>query len=216
MKTLLLIRHGLPDEGNRQRLGDPPLNTQGRRQAFRLGRRLASCGVDRIVCSPQQRAIDTAAPLARLTGLTPEIHEGLAEVDYGIDRYRSPQTLQREEPHRWQDFVRDPAGFFGKDAAVYKAGVLQCFESILANALGTRIAVFSHGMTIKTLLYAVLGVEHRSYSHLTIDHCSTSRIAGDGLDAMRIESVNESLGPPRSRAARARGPHSQTKPKEIR
>lgn len=212
---MLLIRHGLPDEGHRLRPGDPPLHVKGHRHAQRLAKRLAHEGIDRIVCSPQQRAIDTAAPLVRLTGLVPEILEGLAEIDYGIDRYRSVQTLQREEPHRWNEFVADPARFLGKDAAVFKAGVLKCFETILADTRGTHVAVFSHGMTIKTILYAALGVQDGSYSHISIDHCSTSRVTGDRLGAMRVESINESLCSPPTGPAPVPRPPSPSKTKET-
>jgi len=196
MKTLLLIRHGRPDEGHVHRPGDPPLHPLGRRHAKRLASRLQTLGVDRIVCSPQQRAIDTAAPLARALGLAPELHTGLAEVDFGTDRYRSVQTLQAEEPLRWKEFVASPARFFGKDPAEYEAGVLRTFEAILADPHGSCIAVFSHGMTIKTLLYAVLGVHAGAHSLIAIDWCSVSRVNGTALGQMRIGSINESLCKP--------------------
>lgn len=196
MKRLLLVRHGQPDEGNAERPGDPPLHLVGHNHASGLAARLHLEVVDRIVCSPQQRAMDTAAPLARLLGLVSEIHSGLAEVDYGTDRYRSVKTMQLEEPQRWKDFLASPARFFGKDPAEYETNVLQCFAAILADPRGSCIAVFSHGMTIKTLLYSVLGVEGSPHSLITIDHCSVSRVSGEDLETLRIESINESLCEP--------------------
>ncbi|HSW16942.1 MAG TPA: histidine phosphatase family protein [Ramlibacter sp.] len=193
MKRLLLIRHGLPHEGHPAQPDDPPLHLLRRRHAQRLAQRLAVDGVDRIVCSPQQRAIDTAMPLARKLGLTPEIHEGLAEVDYGTGRYRSVDTLRAEEPQRWDEFVASPARFFGKDPADYEAKVLRAFESMVADAHGARVAVFSHGMTIKTILCAALGVQGGSFARFTIAHCSVSRLSGNSLAEMRVDSVNESL-----------------------
>jgi probable phosphoglycerate mutase len=196
MKRLLLIRHGMPHEGHAKHPGDPPLHAVGRAHARRLAARLRAEGVDRIVCSPQQRAIDTAAPLARLLDLRPEIHDGIAEVDYGTDRYRSVQTLQREEPQRWREFLADPARFFGKDSRAYEAGVLQAFEEILADPRDQCVAAFSHGMTIKTLLCAALGVRGNSHSLLTLDHCSVSRVTGESVANLRILSINESLCSP--------------------
>lgn len=196
MKRLLLVRHGRPDEGNAKRPGDPPLHAAGRNHATRLATRLRIEGVDRIVCSPQQRAMDTAAPLARLLGLVPEIHSGLAEVDHGTERYRSVKTLQLEEPQRWKEFLASPARFFGKDPVVFEANVLQCFAAILADPHDSCIAVFSHGMTIKTLLYSVLGVKGSPHSLIAIDHCSVSRVSGQGLETLRVESINESLCKP--------------------
>jgi phosphohistidine phosphatase len=67
MKTLLLVRHAksswddpdLPDE-------DRPLNARGKRDAPRMGKRLAARGVkvDLILSSPAARAIKTARILA--------------------------------------------------------------------------------------------------------------------------------------------------------
>lgn len=100
MKKLLLIRHGMPDEGNSARPHDPPLNETGLNQACELARRLFDKGVDHIVSSPQLRAQNTAAPLGALLGLPIETIEGLAEVDRNTERYRSPQTIRREQPER--------------------------------------------------------------------------------------------------------------------
>lgn len=67
MKTLLLVRHAksswddpdLPDE-------DRPLNARGKRDAPRMGKRLAARGVkvDLVLSSPATRAIKTARLLA--------------------------------------------------------------------------------------------------------------------------------------------------------
>jgi phosphohistidine phosphatase SixA len=76
VKQLLLVRHGQPDEGHALRPGDPPLHADGHAQARAVAlRRLALEPIDRVVCSPQQRALDTAAPLARLLGLEAAVIE---------------------------------------------------------------------------------------------------------------------------------------------
>ncbi len=193
MKQLLVIRHGLPHEGHPTRLGDPPLHPDGRRQAQRLARRLEREGIDRIVSSPQQRALDTAAPLARLLGMVPEVFEGLAEVDRHTDRYRSVETMRAEEPERWDEFVASPPRFFGRDPDAYRAGVVDAYRAIIERSGGTRIAVFTHGMATKTMLSAVLGIAHVRYSQFAIAHGSVTRLSGATLATMRIDSLNEDL-----------------------
>jgi broad specificity phosphatase PhoE len=132
IKQLLLIRHGQPDEGHALRPGDPPLHATGHAQARALVlRRLGFEPIDRIVCSPQQRALDTAAPLSRLLGLEVEVIGGLAECDRGTSRYRSPDTIRREEPHRWAEFLASPPRFLGLDPDVFRDTVLVAFESLL-------------------------------------------------------------------------------------
>ena len=197
IKQLLLVRHGQPHEDHALFPGDPPLHAMGHAQARALAlRRLVSEPIDRIVCSPQQRALDTAAPLARMLGLRPEVFEGLAEVDRHTDRYRSVETMRAEEPERWDEFVASPARYFGRDPAEFYAGVVDAYRTIVEGPGGTCIAVFTHGMTTKTILSALLGVADIRYSLFSIAHCSVTRLSGTALSAMRIESMNETLCPP--------------------
>ena len=196
MKQLLVIRHALPHEGHPTRPGDPPLHADGRRHALRLAHRLKHEGIDRIVSSPQQRALDTAAPLARMLGLRPEVFEGLAEVDHHTERYRSVETMRAEEPERWDEFVASPVRFFGRDPAAFRAGVVEAYRAIVEEPGGTRIAVFTHGMTTKTILSMVLGLAAVRYTQFSVGHCSVTRLSGSTLDTMRIDSLNETLCAP--------------------
>ena len=222
MKQLLLIRHGLPHEGYPTRPNDPPLHQDGHRQAERLAKVLVGERIDRIVCSPQQRAKDTAAPLVALTGLPLEVYDGLAEIDRLTGRYRSAETIRAEGPDRWAEFVASPAKFMGLDPMVYRDAVVATLCDIVHDPRGSRVAVFSHGMTIKTMICAVLGLNDNGFSLFSTGHCSVSRllsvdppldlpdappdraprIAQSDLAApqtpraaprMKIESINESL-----------------------
>ncbi|WP_213956900.1 histidine phosphatase family protein [Variovorax sp. dw_954] len=191
LKQLLLVRHAQPDEGHALQPGDPPLHPHGHVQARALAlRRLAFEPIDRIVCSPQQRAIDTAAPLARLLGIEIEVIEGLAECDRHTARYRSPDTIRREEPHRWAEFLKSPPRFLGVDPDVFRQTVLDAFAALLADAHGRTIAVFSHGMPIKTMVAHCLGLARTDA--FSLDHCSLTRLVGSSLQDLRARSLNES------------------------
>jgi broad specificity phosphatase PhoE len=89
MTKLILVRHGMPEEGHLLQPQDPPASKTGESQAAQIADRLAAEGVGRIISSPQARARNTATPLAQKLGLAVEIVEGLAEVDRYTDRYRS-------------------------------------------------------------------------------------------------------------------------------
>lgn len=198
MKHLLLIRHALPHEGHATSPIDPPLHDDGHRHARRLAEALANVlageGIDRIVCSPQQRALDTAAPLVELLGLDLEVIEGLAEVDrFAGVPYRSAETLRAMEPQRWAEFVASPARFLGRDPLAYRQTVSDTFARLIAEPPGRKIAVFSHGMTIKTVLGLVLGLETEGHGHFSLGHCSVTRLSGRELSRMRVDSVNETL-----------------------
>lgn len=191
MSRLIVVRHGMPDEGHATQPADPPLNATGHRQAQELAERLAAEGVDRIVASPQLRAQNTAAPLAERLGLAIETLEGLAEIDRHSDRYRSPETLKREDPERWDEFRRSPARYYGLDPEAYRLGVLGAFAHIFAGPADARIAVFTHGTPVKTLLAHVLSLT--TTTKLSVGHCSVSRFAGNSLDSLMLVSVNETL-----------------------
>jgi broad specificity phosphatase PhoE len=193
MKQLFLIRHGLPHEGHHLFPGDPPLHPEGIRHARRLATAMAKLNIDRIVSSPQQRALDTAIPLASKLQKELQVIDGLAEIDQGVERYRSLETFRAEEPHRWSEFVASPERFFGKDPDAFRATVIASFQEILRAPDSQSIAVFSHGMTIKTLLSAVLGLSATNYAKFSLAHCSVTRLSGTDVHSLRIDSVNESL-----------------------
>jgi probable phosphoglycerate mutase len=204
IKKLLLIRHGSPHENHATHPADPPLDAAGHRHARRLAKALANENIDRIVCSPQRRALDTAAPLAELLGIGLEIVDGVAEVDRHVTgRYRSAETIRREEPQRWAEFSRSPARFLGRDPDEYRATVLSAFNELIDSDRGTHVAVVSHGMTINTVLRAVVGAPGERNGLFAIGHCSVTRLSGNSLFRMRVDSVNESVcRPVRARAAR--------------
>jgi broad specificity phosphatase PhoE len=181
----------MPDEGHPLQPEDPPLNKTGELQAAQIAERLAGESIGRIFSSPQSRAQNTATPLAQRLGLAIQTLEGLAEVDRHTDRYRSPETIRKEQPERWEEFQRSPAAFFGLSDGQFRSGVLQAFAAILAEPAQQPVAVFTHGMPIKTLLLHILDLS--SPTKFTIGHCSVTRVTGDSIDALRIESVNETL-----------------------
>jgi phosphohistidine phosphatase SixA len=75
---LYLVRHTEAASGEPDELR--PLTAEGREAARELGRRLAAEGVrpDAVLTSPLLRARETAAELARATGVDPEPDERLA------------------------------------------------------------------------------------------------------------------------------------------
>jgi broad specificity phosphatase PhoE len=181
---LILVRHGEPDEGNRLDPGDPPLSRSGQLQARSVAELLALEDIDRIVSSPQRRARLTAQPLASMTDLPIEIVDGLAEVDQHTDRYRSPETIKRESPERWPEFLASPAAFFGKNEAEFSAGVLNAVEGLLSRQART-VAVFSHGMPIKIVIQHALGLENRN--NLRIGYCQMTRLFGTMLADLVVD-----------------------------
>ena len=87
---ILLIRHGSSAPARPGKPfpftdghGDPDLAPEGVEQAERLGERLGGEHFDAIYVTTLRRTAQTAEPLARRLGLTPEVEPGLREVNLG-------------------------------------------------------------------------------------------------------------------------------------
>lgn len=76
--SLILIRHGLAAAGIDDL--DPGLDAVGQEQARATAEVFRGTNVGRLVVSPLRRTRETAAPLADVLGLKPEIRDEVAEV----------------------------------------------------------------------------------------------------------------------------------------
>ena len=82
---ILVVRHGRT-AWNRQRFlgrADVPLDDVGRGAALAAASALSGDHVDRLWCSPLQRSVATAEPLAERCGVVPRLRPELSELDCG-------------------------------------------------------------------------------------------------------------------------------------
>jgi probable phosphoglycerate mutase len=185
---LLLVRHGesepaqmdapFPLTGGRS---DPALAPEGAEQAELVARRLAAGpAIDAIYVTSLRRTAQTAAPLARLTGLAPRVEPALCEVglgDWEGGRYRKmvaeshPVVLRMRAEERW-DVIPG-----AEPAADFAARVRGAVTRLAAAHPGQRLAVFTHGGVIGQLMalasgsrpFAFIGADNGSLSHLVVD-----------------------------------------------
>ena len=164
---LILVRHGesiAAVEGEPFELveghGNPPLAVEGIEQAERVGARLAKERIDAIYVSNLVRTHQTAAPLARLTGLTPIEDRDLREVylgewENGMFRKkvveRDPIAVRMSEEQRWDVIPgAEPADEFSRRTRAV-------VERIAAAHPDQRVAVFAHGAIIGEMLCLATG-----------------------------------------------------------
>ncbi len=102
---IVLVRHG-ETAANRARLAlgraDPALTDLGRTQAHALATRFAGSGIQRVMSSPLQRAVETATCVAAALGCGVEVEARLVELDYGDWDQRSFGDLPADELARWR------------------------------------------------------------------------------------------------------------------
>lgn len=163
---LYLLRHGQTSLSRANmfcggRL-DPPLTPDGERMAESFADCFASAPWAAIYSSPLQRALATAAPLARAIGRTVEARDGLAEIDYGRWDGKSVDEVDREYHDEYERWTADPAWnppTGGETAVALAQRVTHVFEGIRAAHPDGNVLVVSHKATIRVALCALLGVD---------------------------------------------------------
>jgi probable phosphoglycerate mutase len=193
--TFFLVRHAERDTGPDLlpgRAAGIRLTERGRGQAERVSVVLAARGIDGIVSSPLERALETADPLAKATGLRVEIASGFNEFDFGAWTGRRASELDRDP--LWRQFnclrsmTRTPGGeVAGEVQARFVAELLRLHD---ANPDG-RVACFSHADPIRFALVHFLGAPLDFFDRIEIDlgSITTLTIAGWGTRVVRLNEV---------------------------
>lgn len=121
------------------------LSERGRRQAAAAAERIAAeVPVSRIVCSPMGRARQTAAPIAELTGLEPEIWDWTHELREppGYEQLSGPEQQRLRWSNRMGEHADDPH---------HRAGGGESFANLLARVERTLDRLAGEGVD-RTLL----------------------------------------------------------------
>lgn len=163
MRTnVVLIRHAAYPEAGRRFTGRSPghaLSEEGRAQAEELVARLSRFSLSALYSSPVQRALETAAPLARVLGLDVQPLDEFAEVDTGEWTGRTFESLARDETfarfNAERSSVRIPGGEHFLDV---QARVERGLEKITASHPGKTVAVFTHADILRVALVTTLGM----------------------------------------------------------
>ena len=186
---LLLVRHALPLRSEPGEGSDPQLSEQGIEQSRRLPDALARFPVNRLVSSPQRRAIQTAGPLAEKLGLEVEVDPRLAEYDRDLGHYVPIEQIAKENP---AELKRLAAGKLPSavDEAEFTGRVIAAVEDLAA--VGDHedtVAVFSHGGVINVALHHILGTERLLSFH--VDYVSVTRVLRSRKGRLSVAAGNE-------------------------
>ncbi len=196
MIRILLIRHGSNDLLGRVLYGRMPgisLNAPGLEQAELLAKALQRhYQVTTVISSPLERAVETAAPIASITGAPLKIDEGLTEVDYG--EWIGKSFAELGELEHWHAFnrfrsIRWPPG--GESMMQVQARAWQSIErAVVEHRSGSTIAMVTHGDVIRSALVLLLGMPLDHIHRLEIAPTSTSEIVIEG-HAPVVKRINQ-------------------------
>ncbi len=106
---VVIIRHGQSQGNAEGRFGghtDTPLSPRGRKQAQATAKALASEKFDAIYSSDLPRAIETASPLGKLTGVPLETTDALRERSVGVMEGLTFEEAAEQHPEQYQALLR--------------------------------------------------------------------------------------------------------------
>lgn len=160
---VLLIRHGQSEGNAAGRFGghtSTPLSAKGREQADRTATALAPETVTAIYTSDLPRAVETAAPLAKLCGLQPETTDAFRERSVGVMEGLTFEEAAERHPEQYAALLRRDMDHVLLGGESYRQMLDRASrkldEAILLNK-GGRIAIFTHTGTICILALHLMG-----------------------------------------------------------
>ena len=187
---LLLIRHALPQrvelvEGP----ADPELSPEGFVQARRLAAWLASEPLDAVYSSPLRRAVQTAEPLAEVTGHPVQVVDGLAEWDREASSYIPIEELKAADDPVWKSLAAGELHELGVDGPSFQGRVVTAVAGIAAAHAGQTVAVVCHGGVVNAYLANVLGLDRLLFFQPDYTCISRVRVSSTGIRSLR--TLNE-------------------------
>lgn len=196
---LIIVRHG-QSEGNRDRLftghGPSPLTERGREEARAVAERIAAKPVDALFSSDLPRAVQTAEPIAQLTGASILQDQALREKNFGHLTGVSFSELEAKHPDVWRGLLaRDvhfrPPG--GESHAECRLRMQEFLTKLYEFRTTGRVVIVSHGVAINHLLYSVMRtpIDAAPPMVFQIDNCSIQRVERQTDGFVRIICIND-------------------------
>ena len=180
MTVLYFVRHGETDYSGKIISGNLPgihLNNRGKQQSAGITKYFESTALQAIYCSPLERAIETASPLAEQKKLTLEKVPFLREIDFGDFQGKGEELAQSS---LWQRFLINPAWVRFPNGETVKEAQKRVVEGIntLCAQFSSAEAILcvAHCEIIRLAIAHVLKMPLDAYMKITIDTGSISKV----------------------------------------
>lgn len=160
---VFLIRHGQSLGNAEGRFGghtDTPLSPRGRKQARATTDALVSEKLTAIYASDLARSLETAAPLAKLTGLSVEPAAEFRERSVGVMEGLTFEEAAAQHPDQYAALLRRDFEHVLLGGESYRQTLDRAarkLDEAVARHRGGRIAIFTHTGTICILALHIMG-----------------------------------------------------------
>jgi alpha-ribazole phosphatase len=185
MTELLLVRHGQTDSnlaGRWQGWDGIPLNQQGEREAALIARRLAQTeeAIAALYASPLRRAWQTAERIGEALNLSPVLHDGLKEMNFGQISGVTLDEFRKRFPdlHKhWTDKMDLTFTFpGGEQRAQFFQRVGEAIEEIVERHPDQKVVVVAHGGSLRACLVHYLPIEFSQWWTYELGNCSLTQL----------------------------------------
>jgi broad specificity phosphatase PhoE len=197
---LYLIRHGQSDgnaEGRFGGHGPTPLSNLGIQQAEATAKLLAKEGVNCIYSSDLLRAVQTAEPLSKLTGIPLISTSAFRERNVGVLEGLTFDESKETFPKDYYALVSRNVHHVITDGESYRhllrRSTTELWE-ILRTHIGGRVAIFSHTGAICFLTLHLMGAIRRDTKQtpwIVTSNCGINRFEIRGRNNIRILALND-------------------------
>jgi 2,3-bisphosphoglycerate-dependent phosphoglycerate mutase len=177
------VRHGQSTWNHEHRIQgqlDPPLSDEGRRQAARLGRRLAGRKFAGFYTSDLKRASETSMLIGAAVGMTPVPMPEIREIYLGEWEGLRTEDITIRFPQAWAGWSEKPDWDLvpgGEGSAAFESRVAAAIDSIIErHQQGGDVLVVTHGGLIQVALHRVVGRPSRGIFAFRIQNASVSVI----------------------------------------
>lgn len=178
---ILLIRHASTDAvgavlaGRRE---GESLNVEGRAEALALAQALEQVQVACVYTSPRDRALETAAAVAKTHGVSPIILPELDEIDYGAWTGRALSDLNLDPSWRAFNASREVAGAPGGERLFDVRGRARALlERVRTWHAGETVVAITHAEIVRVALAEATGMSLDAAARFAIHPASISSFA---------------------------------------
>lgn len=197
---ILLIRHGQSQGNAEGRFGGhtaTPLSSRGRKQAEATARALATEKISAIYSSDLSRAVETAMPLARLTGLDVEQTSAFRERSVGVMEGLTFEEAAAQHPEQYAALIRRDMEHVMLGGESYRQMLDRAaahLDRIIEQHSNGQVAIFSHTGTICILSLHLMGALDAPTLRpvwIATANCGITRIELRRDGFVRVRAVND-------------------------
>jgi len=197
---LYLVRHGQSAGNAEGRFGGhsaTPLSKLGLRQAEATAKLLANEGVNAIYTSDLHRAVQTAEPLAELTGLNIQPTSAFRERNVGVLEGLTFDESKETFPKDYYALVNRSVHHVITNGESYRHLLRRSTNElwdILRKHVGERVAIFSHTGAICFMSLHLMGAIRRDTKQtpwIVTSNCGINRFEIRGRNNVRVLALND-------------------------